>query len=170
MRELSAGLGILQFFVTFIVIALAVTLLSWASAVGLLGYLIWWFVQRSQHRIRAARAVDRQPAVIYPVGGMQEVPELPELVPTAEAKARHRIAAPPAPPPGQAATAAGMAVLSFLFVLDGIPFDGIVPGLAAILFGAAALRVISAERIWSRRAMILAMGVGAVMTVLNLFG
>ena len=78
--------------------------------------------------------------------------------------------APAALPPGQAATAAGMAALSFFLVLDGIPFDGIVPGLAAIFFGTAALREISAERIWSRRAMILAIGVGAVMIALNFFG
>jgi phage shock protein PspC (stress-responsive transcriptional regulator) len=170
MRELSVGLGILQVLVTFIFIALAVTLLSWVSAVGLLGYLVWWLVQRSRQHTHVSRVLERQPAVIYPVGGVQGVPELREPIPTVEATARHRMTAPPALPPGQAAAAAGMAALSFLLILDGIPFDGIVPGLAAILFGGAALRVISTERIWSRRAMILAIGVGAVMTAVNFFG
>jgi hypothetical protein len=170
MRELSVGLGILQVLVTFIFIALAVTLLSWLSAIGLLGYLVWWLVQRSRQRTRVAHVLERQPAVIYPVGGVQGVPELREPIPTVEATARHRMTAPPALPPGQAATAAGMAALSFLLILDGIPFDGIVPGLAAIFFGKAALRVITAERIWSRRAMILAIGLGAVMTAVNFFG
>jgi hypothetical protein len=159
MRGISFAGGALQLMGAIILIAFALFIATWVGAIALLAYISWWIYHTSSAPIETS-----QESRVFADANIRRPSELGE--PTAPDVNDRPVPLPPA----TSIIAGFVGLIACVLTLDGIPYDGALPGAAASILAFVALRNTHLRRVWSRRAMLLTIGLGLWIVVFEVVG